>query len=240
MLKGILQNQGLTSKEIAIYNCLLEFGNQPASVIATKVGLPRTGCYLFLSKLCRRGFITQIIKNHITFYAVSNPEILLEKIKQQRAQEIRHIESLKNDLKTNRESLIPTNSKAHYYSGYAAIENLIAELFMHPPSGTHPPSRPRILLSTNGLNITQSIDFIPEVYLELQLLSTKKHYNLPSHYQHRKLPKFFDLGIDIIINNNQLAAICISENFAILIESPLISISQTKVFDFIWRFSRKF
>lgn len=237
MLKQILHNQGLTTKEIAIYTCLLEFGEQPASIIARKVGLPRSGCYIILAKLCSRGLIVQIIKNRLTYYAASSPSNLLEQIQQNHSREIKQIETLKLDLKIHKQQQpgFGNNSRAHYFSGQPAIEKLIEQILFNSRQ-----SSSRISFSTNLLTQTKSADLLPVAAENHRILTSQKLPHLNRKNIVKKIPAYFDLGLDIIINHQELACICLPENFAIHIESPLIARSMIKVFDFIWKFSRDF
>ncbi len=237
MLKQILQNQGLTSKEIAIYTCLLELGEQPASIVARRVNLPRSGCYNVLSRLCSRGLLIQIVKNRLTHYAASSPSALLEQISQNHSREIRQIETIKLDLKfqQKRQPGFGQNSRAHYCSGTQSIEKLITQI-IHNSS----PDDCRIALSANPFTQNKSSDFLPSMSHSARILSSNKLTRLTGEKLLRKLPAYFDLGLDIIVNHHELACICLPENFAIHIESPLIAGSMIKVFDFIWKLGREF
>ncbi len=237
MLKQILQNQGLTSKEIAIYTCLLELGEQPASIVARRVNLPRSGCYNVLSRLCSRGLLIQIVKNRLTHYAASSPSMLLEQISQNHSREIRQIETIKLDLKfqQRRQPGFVQNSRAHYCSGTQSIEKLITQI-VHNSS----PDDCRIALSANPFTQRKSADLLPDTIVSRRILSSHK---LPVHHGQnlvRRLPAYFDLGLDIIVNHQEMACVCLPENFAIHIESPLIAGSMIKVFDFIWKLGREF
>ena len=236
MLKQILDKHGLTEKEINIYLCLLELGDQPASIIARKLNLPRSGCYLHLAKLCRQGLIRQIIKNKLTYYAINNTLYLLEQIQEERLQEIKQIETLKLNLQVKPQAHqdFSHNSCAHYYSGQIAISNLIKELLISQPTTA------KIILSTNLFTTIKSADLIAASGQSCFILTTQKITNFEQKDYLRKLPAFFDLGVDLIINKQAVALICLPENFAILIESPLIAACQSKVFDLLWKFSRSF
>ena len=237
MLKQILHNQGLTSKEIGIYTCLLEFGEQPASIIARKVGLPRSGCYIILAKLCSRGLLVQIIKNRLTYYAASSPSNLLERIQQNHSREIKQIETLKLNLKINQKNQpgFGNNSRAHYFSGQSAIEKLIEQILFNSRE-----SSSRVVLSANLFTPIKSADLLPVSAQNHRILTSQKLPHLNTKNIVKKLPTSFDLGLDVIINHRELACICLPENFAIHIESPLIASCMGKVFDFVWKISRQF
>ncbi len=236
MLQKILHRQGLTSKEISIYSYLLEFGEQPASIIARKTALPRSGCYLILAKLCRHGLIIQIIKNHLTYYAVNNPVYLLEQIQKEHTQEIQQIENLKSNLSIKTPSIKPfhQNSCAHYYSGQTAISNLIEQLLATASFTT------KIILSTQHFTKFIAADLLTPAGQGQFILSSQSISRFNSENLTRKLPASFNLGVDLIINEQEVALICLPENFALLIESPLIAACQSKIFDFLWKFSRTF
>ena len=52
-----LLNLGLSEKEVEVYLALLEFGTQPASVIARKIGLPRPTALFHCRQLFEKGYV---------------------------------------------------------------------------------------------------------------------------------------------------------------------------------------
>ena len=66
---------GFSEKEGLIYLALLEMGNQPASVMAKKLNIPRPTALVTLENLCRRGYLTKS-KRGRTQYFEANPNLL--------------------------------------------------------------------------------------------------------------------------------------------------------------------
>lgn len=80
-MKQILKSLGFNTKEIDVYLALLEFGIQPASVIAKKTGYPKSTVLFLFDNLCKKGYIRKSKKGRVQyFYADPND---LKKAKEQ-------------------------------------------------------------------------------------------------------------------------------------------------------------
>lgn len=74
-MQEYLRQLGLNDKEIKVYLALLEFGNQPASVIAKKTGLPRPTVLFLFDRLQKFGYILKS-KRGRTQYFYADPQDL--------------------------------------------------------------------------------------------------------------------------------------------------------------------
>ncbi|ASJ10270.1 transcriptional regulator [Thermococcus sp. P6] len=86
-----LQRLGLTKYEALAYITLLKLGPSKATEITRESGIPHTRVYDVLSSLHRRGFV-DVMQGTPRLYKPVNPEVILEKIKDEF---IKDIEDLK-------------------------------------------------------------------------------------------------------------------------------------------------
>ncbi len=76
ILKDVLTNIGLNSKETAVYLAALELGDSPASEIASRAKMNRVSTYDVLEKLSKKGFISSYTKDGVKTFAATDPEII--------------------------------------------------------------------------------------------------------------------------------------------------------------------
>ncbi len=234
MLEALLKQQGLNSREISALTMLMEMGEQPASTIARKLGINRSSCYLLLDKLSRQGLVSQINKQGTAYFLATEADLILDQLKFKHLQEVQMINSVKHSLKQNAQITTPNEqrSKAHYFTGHDGIDNLLQQLVKYNSSSA------RIFL-TNTLTSHPSELLIASYITEnkfpnLRVIGTAKSKVITAQ---KTLPMLIDLGINLLILDQQIAIISLEENFAILIESPHIASGQAKIFDFYWRIS---
>jgi len=81
-IKDSLKTAGLTENESKIYEALLQLGPSPAGIISRKTGLHRRVVYDTIDMLIKKGLIGYILKNNKRLFQASNPEKLVEEIKE--------------------------------------------------------------------------------------------------------------------------------------------------------------
>ncbi len=69
-MRDKLQKLGFTEKEAAVYLALLEFGTQPASVIARKTGLQRPTVLFLFDALLKKGYIRKSQRGRVQYFFV--------------------------------------------------------------------------------------------------------------------------------------------------------------------------
>jgi len=67
-MQGLLKKLGLNSKQIDVYLALLEFGSQPASIIAKKIHLPKSTILFLLDQLVEKGIVLKSYKGKTQFF----------------------------------------------------------------------------------------------------------------------------------------------------------------------------
>ncbi len=243
MLDSLLRKQGLSEKKISIFMLLSDFGEQPASLIAKRTGLNRSGCYQQLADLMATGFISSIVKNKITYYRANNASSILERLKNDYKKELNQIETLKLmvALKDQQRLTSRPNSLAHFCSGRDAVHHMLKQNLIHSPQP------PRVFISANSV---QEAYWVESLQFQLQLLDraqTVSHlitiqnteFKLSSSAIQKFLSQHLDIGIDMIILNDRVILLSPKEEFGIQIESPTIASATRKIFDIFWKIARK-
>lgn len=77
-----MHEAGLTDNESKLYLTLLELGPSHAGLISRKSGLHRRVVYDTLEMLIQKGLVGYILKNNIKSFQASNPERIMEIIKE--------------------------------------------------------------------------------------------------------------------------------------------------------------
>jgi sugar-specific transcriptional regulator TrmB len=86
MIKNVLQNLGMTPKEIEVYLVALELGTQPASVLARKVKIQRNTTRFILDKLVDKGWVHKATKANTQLYSPESPKQLINMLGRQKAE----------------------------------------------------------------------------------------------------------------------------------------------------------
>lgn len=122
-IKKFLKDIGLNEKQVSLYITSLQFGPQPASILAKHTNIARPTVYYELYDLIEEGVFTKKISNGVTKFSAIKPKLLDSIInkKQHEVEEMRNnfetllprIENLSSeDLKT---------SNASYFSGVKGL-----------------------------------------------------------------------------------------------------------------------
>ena len=114
-----LQKAGLTGNEAIVYLQLLKNGEQSANEIAKRISMDRTLAYTVINHLIEKGMANYIIKSNKKFFKASNPEHLLNPIKEKEAIVKDLIENLKS-IKTEEK----TEQEINIYEGKEAIRKM--------------------------------------------------------------------------------------------------------------------
>jgi len=123
-LKQALKEYGLTSKESDIYLALLPLGSVTLQELAKKVDLPRTTIYNTLNYLTNKGIVSFIIIKNVKHYEATEPEKLLDKLKEKEALIKEILPNLKVLKKTTLEG-----SSVEIYQGTKGISTILYDVF---------------------------------------------------------------------------------------------------------------
>lgn len=98
MIQTILKKLDLTEKEIEVYLELLKIGLSRASVIAYKIGEPRTTVQSILLKLEEKGLVTKFLDKNTYIFSPIHPNKLVNLADEKKRQKNKEFLNLINDL----------------------------------------------------------------------------------------------------------------------------------------------
>ena len=163
-LKHFLKTIGLNTKESNIYMTLLETGSQATSVIAKRIGLPRSSASFNLEGLVQKGFVKKELRANAQYFSAIAPEELEAILKRQKNKietQIEELELLLPDLK----KLAPVFSQGSKVSYYEGVEGLCKMIDLLAKADT-------------TLYFISAHDFHPEVYKYIQNVYVPKREEL--------------------------------------------------------------
>lgn len=85
-MEDLLAAQGLTKHEISVYKALLEHGESLAGDVAARTGIHRRNVYDCLERLIRKGLVAYIKQNNRKVYAITDPELILDRLAEEEAE----------------------------------------------------------------------------------------------------------------------------------------------------------
>lgn len=249
MIQKILQNIGLTDKEISVYLAALELGPQPASVIANKARLNRSTTYVILTELLRRGLMSRFNRADIQHYAAAQPEALVEYTNRKQREYEQYGEELKDILLELKSLTNPLSIKprVRFYDGEEGVKTVMEDTLTSKETLLCYSSLDKWL--TGPLN--QYIrDYghrrVYEKKILLQTLvhseGTGKNYYLKEYpkvlSKIRFIPKdisIFDNEVNIYGNKVSIVSLTPNQMFGIIIESQEIADTQKSIFKLAWK-----
>lgn len=77
-----LEGLGFDKKESSVYLAFLKIGETTATKISKETKIERTLVYYIVEKLINKGFLSFKLKNNVKYYCASNPDKLLEDLKE--------------------------------------------------------------------------------------------------------------------------------------------------------------
>ncbi|MFA5829213.1 MAG: helix-turn-helix domain-containing protein [Candidatus Gracilibacteria bacterium] len=243
-----LQEFGLNQKEAETYCVLLSIGTNAASTIARKAAINRSSCYNNLEKLIHKGFVQQIIKSNVNYFSAIEPNLIMEKMKGKQydlQSKIDHLGLLMHDFENIR-NINTDNSKVNFYQGTEGILNIMEDTLT---------SR-EFLRAYATLEELKGIS--PNYFTKYYQRRVEKGISVKSVYpgtfeayyhklrdksemrESRLVPLEYDFHLDILIYDNKVAITSLTEKFGILIENQKIADAQKKIFDLMWKSSKKY
>lgn len=122
-LKKLLQKLGLEEKEANVYLALLQLGEATATLIAKKTNLDRTLIYQLANKLIERGLVSYIIKNNIRYFSATNPQKLLDDLKEKEQEVKKAMPGLVELAKAKEEE-----TKVEIYRGKEGLRTVLKDI----------------------------------------------------------------------------------------------------------------
>lgn len=118
-----LKKIGFSEKEALVYVQLIRLGAQPASVIAEKAVINRTTTYDIIESLTKKGLISSIKRDGITYFKALDPKELLNYLEREKVEYSKKIDKEKKEMEELLPALISlenpesTKPKVSFYEG---------------------------------------------------------------------------------------------------------------------------
>lgn len=104
----IIQRAGLTETEAKIYLVLLNLGKSLAGTIAKKAGIHRRTVYDVLDRLVEKGLVGYIKENKKRYYSITEPERLLDVVKENETElqkVVPYLQKINQEIRSKEETL---------------------------------------------------------------------------------------------------------------------------------------
>jgi len=239
----VLTEAGLTQKESDVYVALIELGASSATQIIQKTGFHRAVVYDLLERLIEKGLVGYVIKGRKKFFEATNPNCLLEILKE-KEEKIKTLLPSLSELSQFKEHL-----EVQIYKGKEGIKTVFEDILRANP-------KEWLSLGSGGetYNLLPAfLDFFHKSRIKKKIMSrgllidnqlARKRGNMLSKMQLteiRYLPKTFLTPTVINIYDDRVTLYSVTKDkvpFIILIENRQLSNSFKEYFEWLWRLSK--
>jgi sugar-specific transcriptional regulator TrmB len=234
-IKTQLHEAGLTANESKIYEVLLELGPSNAGLISQKTGLHRRVVYDTIEMLIKKGLIGYILKNNKKLFQASNPEKILETIKE-KEQSILQILPHMLELYTGTKEKEETN----FYKGKNGLKTVFEDQLANKSEikilGASPLAYEILQFYFKWFDKRRQENKIKTRIIFNQM---KKKPKIPLS-EIRYLPEKYSSPLAINIYGDKVAIILWSKEnpLAIVIKNREISQGYNKYFELMWKIAR--
>lgn len=238
-----LKSVGLNEKEAKTYLCLLGLGPQSVSVVAKKIGISRSSCYVTLEHLMQKGFVEKLIQENNTPFRAVDPIYLLDQLKSKQYELDSTIETLGMALKGfgQLKSAQLSKPKVIFFQDESGLQNILentltsseplrAYVALEELTALLPNYMPRYYQKRvqQGLHIRAIYPGTLQSYLH------KKH-DTAELRETRLVTADYNFHLAIIMYDNKVTIASLKEKFGIFIESKEMAQAIKEIFDLFWK-----
>jgi len=233
----LFKQLGLDDREINIYIELLKIGPSKAGFLSKITKIDRSVTYKLLYRLIEKGFVSSVIKENRKYFQATNPEKLLDLLKE-REERLRDVlPELQNITKRIEETQVEV------YKGKEGFKTVMNDLLKHSKCiyGIGYTGRgPKILKYWyEHWNKRRIKDKVKRKYLVSDKLATKEVTKQPLTTIKIMPKRFNSPSSTIIYGNNTVIFFPEPEDFTgIIIRSKKIAKSYKSFFDTLWNLSK--
>jgi len=235
-MRSELREAGLTENEAKIYQALLELGPSKAGLISRKAGLHRRVVYDTMEMLINKGLIGYIIQNNVRLYQASNPNKILDLLKQK--------QNTINDIIPEMLLLYEKTKEEQGTNFYKGKEGLKTVMEDQISTGKE------ILILGANIEAYNILQFYfkwfdkkrvkAKIKTKIIFNKTDKKPNVPLS-EIKYLPEKYSSPLAINIYGDKVAIILWNKEkpLAIIIKNSLIAEGYRKHFELMWRVAKK-
>ena len=237
-IKEYIRKAGLTENEAKVFSTLLEQGPSPAGIISRKSGLHRRVIYDTIEMLIKKGLVGYILKNNKKLFQASNPNRLIEIIKEKQ-------ESIEDILPEMLAMYSKTKEKeeTNFYKGKNGLKTVFEDQLNE---------KKEILIIGASTLAYEMMEFyfhwfdkrrVKEKIKTKIIFTSEKRTNVPkiSLSEIKFLPEKYSSPLAINIYGDKIAIILWSKEnpFAVVIKNKEISEGYKKHFNLLWSIAKK-
>lgn len=234
-IKEQLRLAGLTENEAKVYRTLLELGPNQAGTISRKTGLHRRVIYDTTDMLIKKGLIGYILKNNKRFFSASNPDRLLEIIKEKEAGILEIMPQMQMFFAQTKEK-----EETLFYKGKLGLKTVFEEQIKKGIK--------EILIIGGSIHANEILQFYLNWYTKKRvkekikmkiIFNSKQKHKIP-FAEIKYLPEKYSSPMAINIYGENVAIILWSKDnpFAVVIKNKEISEGYKKYFELMWKIAK--
>jgi sugar-specific transcriptional regulator TrmB len=228
-----LTSAGLTENESKVYLALIDLGPSLAGQIARKTGMHRRTVYDTTEMLIKKGLVGYILKNNRRLFQASNPERILDIIKEK--------ENLLEPLiKQLGEKFVSTKEKeeTNFYKGKEGLKTVFEDQLN---------SKEILILGASPLAY-ETLEFYFKWYdktrkekkIHARIIATDRRISRIPLAEIRYLPEKYANPVSVNIYGDKTAIILwASQPYAIVIKSPEVAKGYRNYFELMWKMGRR-
>jgi len=236
MDQKLLQEIGLTKTESLVYWALLQLGPSLAGKISRKSGVHRRSVYDAMDRLIEKGLVSYILKNNQRYYQATNPEKLIQIMKDKE----RIVHDVLPELKAQYE-FSKEKEETNFYRGKEGVKYIFEDMIREKDT---------VLVIGASPNANEIIKYYFPKYdkrrieekINVKLIydeSFKPVKDIPQA-DIRYLPAGYGSNAATNIYADKVAIIIwLEKPLAILIKNKEVAKSYRKYFELLWKIAKK-
>lgn len=249
MILEELKKIGMSEKEAIVYIQLVRFIMLPASVISGKAGINRTTTYDIIETLTKKGLISSIKKDGITYFKALDPKELINYLERNKREYVKEIEKQQKVIKEILPALISlenpesTKPKVTFYEGEKGMRQAYEDTLT---------SSETILAYANVEDMHKGLpNFFPDYYqrrgvekkIHIKCIAPDNKTSLERHKHDKEenremvlIPaKDYEFSPEINVYEDKILYASWREKMAIIIKSQEIADFHKKIYKLCWK-----
>ncbi|MEK6848024.1 MAG: helix-turn-helix domain-containing protein [Nanoarchaeota archaeon] len=224
---------GLTENESRVYLALLDLGPSLAGVISRKTGLHRRTVYDTTDMLAKKGLVGYILKNNRRLFQASNPERILEIIKEKEDILSPIINNLKEKYSKTREK-----EETNFYKGKEGLKTVFEDQLNYK----------EILILGASPKAYEVLKFYFKWYdkarkqkkIKSRIIAQSRDVKKIPLAEIRYLPEKYSNPVAVNIYGDKTAIILWAEKpIAIVIKDKAVSEGYKQYFELMWKIAKR-
>ncbi len=233
----ILIHAGLTKKEAAVYETLLQGGIMSLSSISKETHINRPALYTLLPKMQNSGYVSLVQKQKRIFYKAESPERILTQYKKKQEDTTNMLTSLVEEYK----EVEPERPTIRYFEGKKGLRFVYDDIAYSLPRGSTFYRYTSHLGDSTPYKDTYYMQVrdakqIERLVITSEAKAAEKEQKLERTI--KAIPKDFDLfedNISLVVYADKTAYVDYDSDTAFIVESAKIARFQEKLFKLLWK-----